>query len=437
MVSKNSKESGFSLIEVAIALIVISLLMTPLIYLYNVHMEKKRFTMTAARTDGVRAALLKFYERNGYYPIPATPSIAQGTPGFGVSATMPGPGWPACLPTSTVVCSAANTGFGTLPAATNRILIGSVPIAALGLPYKAMLDGYGNRLTYAISQNLTTIANFRDDRGAVRIRKNSGPDAQAHFAIVSHGKTRRGAFTLAGVRGIPCNTVLGPAPADRENCNNDGTFLSNEDGGGKIVINEGNTTSFFDDNVVHMNTTAYGLWSYIPNSALDMQSRITGNIKIGCSATVPCKPLAKLDVEGDVLANEVQTSRICDSDEHRCLSTWGATPAGVIPPRVGPLSLGWFSPTMLTGAPTTPLGPVLPPTSDSGREGRVGEGIGCYNDYALKGIRGYDEYCAGQGATSTPRFTATSVTNCPGGQNARGIIITGANSFSFDCVVSW
>lgn len=432
MVPKNSKESGFSLIEVAIALIVISLLMTPLIYAYNIHMETKRSTITTGRVNGISSALLKFYERNGYYPTPTQPSVAQGTAGFGVPAVI-GLGWPVCAATSTAVCRTANTGFGPTPAATNGILIGSVPIAALGLPYKLMLDGYGNRLTYAVSENLTTVANFRDDRGAVTVRDFAGVDSQAHFAIVSHGKTRMGSFTLAGIKAIACNTTTAPVPADSQNCNNDALFLSNLDAGGKTSVSEGNNTAFFDDKLAFTNTTAYGIWSYIPNSALDMQSKSIGNIKIGCPTSGACEPVARLDVEGNVLANEVQTSRICDSDEAGCVSTWSGIPA--VHPRNGAYGLGWFSPDMLTGAPTAAPSALQPPGSDGDREGIIGQGIACYSDYALRGINGYDEFCAG--STASPHFTSTSVTNCPAGQFAKAIIITGPNSFDFDCVVTW
>lgn len=435
MVPKNCKESGFSLIEVAIALIVISLLMTPLIYAYNIHMETKRSTITTGRVDGISSALLKFYERNGFYPTPAQPNVAQGTAGFGVPA---GGVWPVCAATSTTVCRTPNTGFGPAPAATNGILIGSVPIAALGLPFKLMLDGYGNRLTYAVSENLTTMANFRDDRGAVTVRNNAGTDAQAHFAIVSHGKTRMGSFTLAGIKAIACNTATVPVPADSQNCNNDALFLSNFDGGSKTLVSEGNNTAFFDDKLAFTNTTAYGIWSYIPNSGLDMQSRSIGNIKIGCPAVGACEPVAKLDVEGNVLANEVQTSRICDSDAAGCVSTWSGIPA--VHPRNGAYGLGWFSPDMLTGAPSTAPSALQAAGTDGNRQGIIGQGIACYSDYALRGINGYDEYCAGPGTTSAPtapHLTATTVNNCPSGQLAKAIIIRGANSFDFDCVVSW
>lgn len=431
MVSKNSKESGFSLIEVSIALIVISLIMTPLIYAYNIHIETTKSVITSARADGIRSALLKFFEKNGFYPTPAHPNVAQGTPGFGVPSLIGG-GWPACTapPTvPTVVCRTANTGFGAAPAATNGILIGSVPIAALGLPYKLMLDGYGNRLTYAVSENLTTTANFADDRGAVRILDQAGTPSQAHFAVISHGKTGMGAFTLAGRQSAACNTLTPPVPADSQNCNNDGIFLSNQTGGVEVRISEGNNANFFDDDIAFINTTSFGIWSYIPNSALNMQSRNLGNIKIGCAPGVDCRPLAKLDVEGNVQATEVQTSRICNTNSWWCVSA----PTSVNTPfRQDGYANGWFSPDMVTGSPASaPSAPAVPPADDS-REGVSGSGIGCYSNYGLRGIRGFDEYCAGR--SSSPHFTAsTNGVNCSVGQFVIGISITGTNSFNLIC----
>jgi hypothetical protein len=142
-----------------------------------------------------------------------------------------------------------------------------------------------------------------------------------------------------------------------------------------------------------------------------------------------------------VLANEIQTSRICDTDEGRCISAWSGWGLPAVHPRTEPsYGLGWFSPSMLTGAPAAAPSALQAPGADGNRQGIIGQGIACYRDYGLSGINGYDEHCAGPGtatAPTSPYFTSTAVTNCPPGESAKAIRITGPNSFDFDCVISW
>jgi hypothetical protein len=453
--AERNSESGFSLIEVAIGLLVLSLLMTPILYAYNIQLEIKRKAVTEGSVDMVRAAVLKFYEREGFYPNPATPNIGIGTANFGAPAVMPVGGWPACTATSTVVCRAANSGTfgvsgtGTPPTpATDGVIIGSVPVAALGLPHKMMLDGYGNRLTYAVSQNLTIELSFLDSRGALKIRDNAAATTQAHFIVISHGKTGMGAFTLGGGRGLACNTSTAPVPIDHENCDNDDVFSSNYIGG-STRLQEAVGTTFFDDSVKFINTTAYGIWSYIPNTSLNMQAKNEGNVRIGCPATGECKPTSKLDVDGNVRATELQTSRFCTSGNSQCITSVNAAQTALEAPSadsaVSSTSRNWFSPRVLTAAPDN-VTAAMTTTFDSDRSGYRGSGIRCYGEtgtgfeaYALKGINAYDEVCAGNGSSTmngTPVIPSTSVTIAGCGPNlfARELEIVAVNEFRFICV---
>ena len=90
--AKRCSESGFSLIEVSIALMVIALLMLPIIRTYTLYIESKKLAITTGVTSISRAAVLKYFEKYGVYPTPANPSIAQGAAGFGAMTAGP---WPA------------------------------------------------------------------------------------------------------------------------------------------------------------------------------------------------------------------------------------------------------------------------------------------------------------------------------------------------------
>ena len=427
-------QRGFSLIEVSIALIVIALLMLPIIATYNLYIENRKLSITDSVLTITRASILKYYEKNGVYPTPANPSIAQGAGGFGLQR--PGP-WPACDVASTTVCQTPNTGFGT-----GVVLIGDIPFATLGIPYKTVLDGYGKKLKYAVTLS-QTILPFNNANGAIEVLNDAGNSIyltpatpRSHFVVMSHGQNGMGAFTLGGVRFLPC--TLGTT--ESENCNNDGIFRSNVNALGRVVIFDVAGATQFDDYLKTTNTSSYGLWNYIPKSGLNMESRSGANILIGnCStnAAGQCRPpSAHIDVDGSVNATIIRTARLCPSGEGRCIDN----PLGIGSnnPRTTAGGVNFVSPRMLTGAPVVQPPDVAPyPLSAEG--GTSGAGIRCYNNNGLRGIRSADEICSGNapsGNTSAARFPSASIDGartCPIGQNVRGLESVGRNQFRLIC----
>jgi prepilin-type N-terminal cleavage/methylation domain-containing protein len=450
---RNNSESGFSLIEVAIGLMILGLLMAPIIHTYNLYIQARQISQSQAVVQIVNAAILKFFEKYGHYPTPASPGIAQGSTGFGAAEVSAG----ICTPTSTTVCTTTTNSLGSAP-----VLIGDVPFAALGIPFKSTLDGYGNKLTYAVTESLTpppppapAPPTFDDNAGAIEVVDMTGASfystTRAHFIIISHGQDGNGAFTLSGVRHAACDTVA--TAADNENCNNDGRFSNYYDPDARTLAKVRSfavgSPAHFDDFTFETNTTSYGIWSYIPNTGLQMRATNTGNIYIGNSGNCenriptgadpdfPCVPKAKIDVDGAVKAIEVHTERLCDFDEANCINT-PAWPA----PRENPAGVGWLSPQMLTGARTPANGG--PETAfNSGTAGQVGGGLRCYGGRTLKGIRNFDEVCGYNGtSTSDTRtaFIAPTITynTCPSGYLAKEAVFnfsSGVNSITLTCVL--
>lgn len=449
--TRSDSAAGFSLIEVAIGLMVIGLLMGPIIHTYNLYIKSRQISQSQAVVDVVNSALLKYYEKFGFYPAPAHPNLAETAANFGSPATA-GAGWPACTAASTVVCETTTGTFGGA-----AVLIGDVPFAELGIPFKSTLDGYGSKLTYAVTRSLTQnsppLAPFDDNAGAIEILNTAGvsiydtpPDNRAHFIVVSHGEDANGAFTLSGVRRSACGATTG---IDAENCDNDGVFVNYYDTvAGKKVRAYADNANHFDDFTAEVNTTAYGLWSYIPNSGMRIQATNLGNIYIGTCADVPCIPKSKIDVNGSIKAQEVKTSRICNVDDNNCITTHSTT----LSPRYSPDTtapvdeVGWFSPEMLTGAPEDEEDVTAHAASgnsaDATTEGYVGAGIRCYDNKGLRGIRNFDEVCGYTGSVGSPTSTPylpDSLTvigaPCPSGEYAYKVTIntTSANSLTIAC----
>ena len=419
-------ESGFSLIEVCIGLIVIGLLMGPIIHTYNLFIKSRQIALSQAVTNIVHSALIKHVEKYGYYPKPSNPSIAQGVAGFGAEDTATS-GWPTCTATSTVVCqTTANTYGGGI------VLIGDVPFATLGIPFKSILDGYNKKLTYAVTWPLTSSGTFTDGGGAIEVLNDAGTSIytgtadRSHFAVISHGEDGNGAFTLSGVRSSACGTTT--TGIQFENCNNDGRFVNNlSSAAGKTVRNYASGATYFDDFVATTNTVSTGLWSYIPNSSLKMESSNDGNVYIGTCATSPCIPKAHVEVNGDVKSTTtILTNRICPKDSANCVSNYSTTET----PRENPTNDGWFSPDMLTGAPNTNPTATSNP-ADPNTQGYEGAGIRCYDYKALRGIKAYDEVCgsnSSSGDATSPYFAGTVNISgtCTSGKYANKITISGS-----------
>src|SRR5690606_18273347 len=91
--------------------------------------------------------------------------------------------------------------------AGSSILLGTVPYAALGLSIKDAHDGWGNKITYAVTEVLTQTSTFNDQLGTIGLLQGArnpttglligpankvNPDAGATtnsfmFVFLSHG----------------------------------------------------------------------------------------------------------------------------------------------------------------------------------------------------------------------------------------------------------
>jgi prepilin-type N-terminal cleavage/methylation domain-containing protein len=334
-----TSQRGFTLIEITIGLAVLGLLMLPLIHFYNLHQIQERIRQSDGHLITIQSALQKFAIRNGRYPLPSAYGLGPGVANYGQEY---GGGIPACAPGMTNICR--TTGFRDLlpPAGNDPVLIGAVPFAALGLPQKISIDGYGRKITYAVSETMTVAATFQDDRGVIKIvdrsgGNTSGTNNNAHYAVISHGKDGKGAFTQDGVLVQPCT----PAGQDLENCDNDGSFNNNFDFLPEYVryAVDPPGAQHFDDYTRYSITTTGDTWTKTAN-APDIYNRNTGNVRIGPGGA----PAAKVEVMGNIKSDSLHTTRLC---LYGGCDTPGSTvglAAPAYPPKV-------FRPEILGGIP--------------------------------------------------------------------------------------
>lgn len=132
--------SGFTLVEMAIVLMIVGLLLGGLIPTLSAQMESQRINETRKSLIEIQDALVGFAIANGRFPCPA--SASNGEESF---ATSPTPGSP-----SNGICSSFFNGF--VPAVT----LGLSPVGDQG----HLLDGWSNSIRYAVSNKaVSEVAN--------------------------------------------------------------------------------------------------------------------------------------------------------------------------------------------------------------------------------------------------------------------------------------
>lgn len=207
------RATGFTLVELSLALIIIGLVLSGMLGAYRNQLEANRIRETRQALADIREALFGFTLGHGHLPCPADPALASASPGAGVESR-----------TAAGQCTREE---------------GVLPWATLGLKE---LDAWGGRFSYRITDyfadtNHTTIgagsscAPAADlaisfavcSSGDITILSQPGtlgvPTSVAVF--VSHGKNLQGAYGPQGG-----TRSAGSTGAELENANEDTVFIS-------------------------------------------------------------------------------------------------------------------------------------------------------------------------------------------------------------------
>ena len=212
-------EQGFSLIEMAVVLFVITLLIGSLLVPLGTQVEQRQISETEKALNEVREALLGFAVANGYLPCPDT-----GTNGLENFA-----------------------GTGLCTTITANVACGRLPFATLGV---ANADVWGNRFTYCVNElfarrgpattfTLTTAGS--DINICTTAACGTAISTSAVLAVVSHGKNGFGAINL----GTGAQNPAAPHVDEQENYDNNDRFIV-----WRTRTGSGATGGEFDDIVV-------------------------------------------------------------------------------------------------------------------------------------------------------------------------------------------
>jgi prepilin-type N-terminal cleavage/methylation domain-containing protein len=253
---------GFTLVEVAIAVFIITLLLGSILVPLHTQVEQRQVAETQKMLEDIKEALIGHAIAKGYLPCPdATAAAAGVTPNDGIEdvdgatglciGTLSGSMNTACPPPYPATCVYQST----------RRAVGNVPWVSLGL---GASDPWGNRIRYSVDMEFSarspsnpgafSLASAADigvcASAACATRLTSATAGEGAVAVIlSHGKNGRSA--------IGANTgVANPAATSADELDNvgGGTFTSRP-----ITALAPNDANYFDDIVTWLGK--YSLYS--------------------------------------------------------------------------------------------------------------------------------------------------------------------------------
>ncbi len=327
MKMKQNHCRGFTLIELAIVIIITGLLFVPLVRQYSIYEMDKRVEDTKDAISLSSSLIARLKIDDSVYPCPADPTLPTTDPMYGIAQCAAAAGLPAfpgvgCVGGLCVVTGARPDSNGV----NTRVLVGSMPIRTLqgqlqgdSFSNQGVIDAWGGRIMYAVSEDLTVSGSYNYYNGVIRaIDENNNPTAgvqnDAHYVVWSSGPDQRGGFHhQSGVAMFPCGTAANSR--DFENCDGDSTFVQ---AGGYYLGTGGNT--YYDDSVFFGKELTQSIWAYEVDM-INIKTTTTGMVGVGTNA-----PNEKLDIQdglgtaGVSVNNSVFTKEICANDGVTCFN---------------------------------------------------------------------------------------------------------------------
>lgn len=352
--NKEKSQHGFTLVELALVLIIFGTVTSVVMGAFTLFNKQKTAEKTNDSISNSNSAIVEYVANFGVYPCPADPTLGPGDANYGrelrgggLPITDPNYDRQACITPAPVVSVLGEDSMdpGNAP---DPVIIGSVPfrtiadrLLASGVMYAKFnesetVDGFGRKLTYAVSQNLTNRDTYNSFFGAIDVVDendlslvdenedtngdgvlNPGEDTNgngildfgqyAHFVLVSHGENGRGAYLRNGTQVAPC--VLGvvlpmPLPVgtsavnETENCDNlDAEFLSG--------LKNDREDSYNDDQTKFSFFVSSALWRSVGNNGVENTN--PGNVGIGTAT-----PQEMFHVTSEIIANVARARAYTD-----------------------------------------------------------------------------------------------------------------------------
>lgn len=324
-----NSENGFSLIELAIWLVIIGIFTAAAIQIHQLYLRHNVITHNEGKLRTIDEAILHFIQNNASYPYPAdlTTTEADTDAGKEVTGAIPDcSGWP----TPEGVCSTATIAYPDPTdlsiTVADKVVFGGVPYEALGLTPDYAYDYWGNKLLYAVTESRATdyptgnsgitVQGFDSTNTLSNITDPTTEAGLADMVIVSHGNNAAGAYNAQGTPSF--NACLFGGAVEGENCDFDDVFVAREREGagfGGGSVSDKNDATYYDDFLLYRLVVDMEWWAQnmVNNGYTSNMSEVIG---IGTSL-----PTVRLDVEGDIGVNDDLVSpQVCDETTFNCIT---------------------------------------------------------------------------------------------------------------------
>jgi len=191
--------AGFTLTELAVVLVIVSLLIGGLLVPLSAQMDARKASDTRTALAEIREALLGFAAVNGRLPCPAPATIASGAGGAGAEALLAAgqcPYFAGVLPWATL-------GVKETDAWGRRYTYRVTPVFARCVAPPPLIAGVPcTAPSYSFVLNSTGDIDVKSSAGGSVIAK------EVPAVVISHGKNGNGAYTLAGTQ-LPTGADVG------------------------------------------------------------------------------------------------------------------------------------------------------------------------------------------------------------------------------------
>lgn len=280
---------GFTLIEMAIVIMVIGLLVASLTPLYGLFQKQQEIETTQVNVTVAISAMGTFRSLYGRYPCPASLTVDRNDPKYGredcegtrtvaVGSSTPDEGiW---VERSRRTAFAHEYPAGTPRNESPRVLVGALPFRNLNLEESQGYDSYDHRLVYVVTENLTCDKCFTPNGGGIDIIDDSGNSilpnvGEAHFLVMSYGKNGDGAYAKSGDR-----FTCAAAGVENDNCNYDDS--ATPDATYRLSINSSaKTAAEFDDVIDYFSQDEIPVWQMSTKQQLAIhQKALDGNVAV-------------------------------------------------------------------------------------------------------------------------------------------------------------
>ena len=142
------RRHGFSLVEMAIVLLIIGVIVGGGMVIFTKSLDKERYEETEGKLKVLQAAIADYRKAFNRLPCPANINSAMDATTnnyYGIEGATPG------------TCTGSTPSASTL---TGNFVIGMVPTKTLRLPDDAAIDGWGRRIAYVVDNRLTATNAF-------------------------------------------------------------------------------------------------------------------------------------------------------------------------------------------------------------------------------------------------------------------------------------